>query len=277
MLQSTVLEVAIGLVFCFASVALIVSSINEAIASALKLRSKSLLSGVKSLLNDEKFTGLALKLYNHALINPIDGGKAATEKDLKHKPSYIESKQFAVALVEVLQSAGGGFAQLANDIDKVQDPQLRQLLQGMYARAGGKIENLRADLAGWFDNGMERVSGAYKRRTQLISLILGLLIAAFLNIDSFHLFRSLWEHPILAAQIGMPGTSDAGTALDGLKALPIGWKEVPALDAGLLLLFAGWLVTASSALFGAPFWFDLLQRMVQLRGTGKKPDEDGKK
>ena len=277
MLQSTVLEVAIGLVFCFASVALIVSSINEAIASALKLRSKSLLSGVKSLLNDEKFTGLALKLYNHALINPIDAGKAATEKDLKHKPSYIESKQFAVALIEVVQSASGEFAQLANDIDKIQDPQLRQLLQGMYARAGGKIENLRADLAGWFDSGMERVSGAYKRRTQLICLILGLLIAAFLNIDSFHLFRSLWEHPTLAAQIGMPGTTNAGEALEGLKALPIGWKEVPAFDAGLLLLLAGWLVTASSALFGAPFWFDLLQRMVQLRGTGKKPDEDGKK
>ena len=277
MLESTVLEVAIGLVFCFASVALIVSSINEAIASALKLRSKSLLSGVKSLLNDEKFTGLALKLYNHALINPIDAGKAATEKDLKHKPSYIESKQFAVALIEVLQSAGGGFAQLANDIDKVQDPQLRQLLQGMYARAGGKIENLRADLAGWFDSGMERVSGAYKRRTQLISLILGLLIAAFLNIDSFHLFKSLWQQPTLTAQISMADTTNAGEALERLKALPIGWKEVPAFDAGLLLLLSGWLVTASSALFGAPFWFDLLQRMVQLRGTGKKPDEDAKK
>jgi TRAP-type C4-dicarboxylate transport system permease small subunit len=277
MLQSAVLEVAIGLVFCYASVALLVSSINEAIASALKLRSKLLLSGVKALLNDKKFTGLALKLYNHALINPTDAGKAATEQDLTHKPSYIESKQFALALIDVLQTAGGDFAQLANDIEKIQDPQLRQLLKGMYARAAGKIENLRADLAGWFDTGMERVSGAYKRQTQLICLILGLLIAAFLNIDSFHLFQSLWQHPTLAAQISMPDTTDAGKALEGLKALPIGWKEVPALDAGLLLMFVGWLVTASSALFGAPFWFDLLQRMIQLRGTGKKPEEDEKK
>ena len=277
MLHSTVLEVAIGLVFCYASVALLVSSINEALASALKLRSKSLLSGVKALLNDEKFTGLALELYNHALINPTDAGKAATEKDLKHKPSYIESKQFAVALIDVLQTAGGDFAQLAKDIEKIQDPQLRQLLKGMYARAAGKIENLRADVAGWFDTGMERVSGAYKRQTQLICLILGLLVAAFLNIDSFHLFQSLWQHPTLAAQISMPDTTDAGKALEGLKALPIGWKGVPALDAGLLLMFVGWLVTASSALFGAPFWFDLLQRMIQLRGTGKKPEEDEKK
>lgn len=276
MLQSTVLEVAIGLVFCYASVALIVSSINEAIASALKLRSKSLLDGVKALLNDQKFSGLALQLYNHALINPTAGGRATNEKQLEHKPSYIDSKQFAVALIDVLQSTGGGFAQLASDIDKIQDPQLRQLLNGMYARAAGKIENLRADLAGWFDTGMERVSGAYKRQTQLICLILGLLIAAFLNIDSFHLFQALWQHPTLAAQIGAGDGKDAGTALAKLTQLPIGWKEVPALDAGLLLMVAGWLITASSALFGAPFWFDLLQRAIQLRGTGKKPDEAGK-
>jgi len=276
MLQSTVLEVAIGLVFCYASVALIVSSINEAIASALKLRSKSLLNGIKALLNDQKFSGLALQLYNHALINPTAGGRATNEKELEHKPSYIDSKQFAVALIDVLQSTGGGFTQLASDIDKIQDPQLRQLLNGMYARAAGKVENLRADLAGWFDTGMERVSGAYKRQTQLICLILGLLIAAFLNIDSFHLFQALWQHPTLAAQIGTGDGKDAGTALTKLTQLPIGWKEVPALNAGLLLMVAGWLVTASSALFGAPFWFDLLQRAIQLRGTGKKPDEADK-
>jgi hypothetical protein len=33
------------------------------------------------------------------------------------------------------------------------------------------------------------------------------------------------------------------------------------------------MVTASTTLFGAPFWFDLLQRAVQMRGTGSKPEE----
>ena len=37
MFNSTVLEVAIGMVFCFASIALIVSSIYEALASILGL------------------------------------------------------------------------------------------------------------------------------------------------------------------------------------------------------------------------------------------------
>jgi hypothetical protein len=37
------------------------------------------------------------------------------------------------------------------------------------------------------------------------------------------------------------------------------------------------LVTASTAVFGAPFWFDLLQRLVQIRGTGIKPAADRNK
>ena len=50
-------------------------------------------------------------------------------------------------------------------------------------------------LAGWFDSAMERVSAAYKRRAMLISLLLSLLLAVLFNIDSIHLFQSLWQQP----------------------------------------------------------------------------------
>ena len=53
MLSSTVLEVAIGLVFCSGSVAIVASSIYEAVASILKLRANTLLQGVKDLLNNQ--------------------------------------------------------------------------------------------------------------------------------------------------------------------------------------------------------------------------------
>jgi hypothetical protein len=46
------------------------------------------------------------------------------------------------------------------------------------------------------------------------------------------------------------------------------------LNAAFALQAAGWLVTASTTLFGAPFWFDLLQRAVQLRSTGTRPDDN---
>ena len=35
----------------------------------------------------------------------------------------------------------------------------------------------------------------------------------------------------------------------------------------LALMTMGWMVTALSTLFGAPFWFDLLQKATNLRGV----------
>jgi hypothetical protein len=66
---------------------------------------------------------------------------------------------------------------------------------------------------------------------------------------------------------------------------PFGWKTTSATDLlsapvplgpylwSWFVQMMGWAVTATAALFGAPFWFDLLQRLVQLRGTGPAPDQ----
>ena len=35
-------------------------------------------------------------------------------------------------------------------------------------------------------------------------------------------------------------------------------------------VIVGWLISAVATLFGAPFWFDALQKFVQLRGAGSK-------
>jgi hypothetical protein len=62
--------------------------------------------------------------------------------------------------------------------------------------------------------------------------------------------------------------------METFMALPIGWTTFPPqMNSAFLLQVAGWLVTASTTLFGAPFWFDMLQRAVQMRATGQKPDE----
>ncbi|MBS1563840.1 MAG: hypothetical protein JST39_05595 [Bacteroidetes bacterium] len=37
----------------------------------------------------------------------------------------------------------------------------------------------------------------------------------------------------------------------------------------------GWFITALAISLGAPFWFDLLNKIMVLRGAGKKPSDDG--
>lgn len=41
----------------------------------------------------------------------------------------------------------------------------------------------------------------------------------------------------------------------------------------LLTAIAGWILTALAASLGAPFWFDMLNRFVDIRGNGRAPEE----
>jgi len=184
-------------------------------------------------------------------------------------PSYIEPANFAIALIDAIR---GGGAALDSAIAAVPDPQLRRTLNTLYAQTGGDVQRFQAALGGWFDSTMARLSGAYKRRQLLVSFLLALLLAILLNIDSIHLFQTLWRQPALAAAIGaVPAALDAKLVND-LATLPIGWTSFPpVLDGAFALQVTGWLITASTTLFGAPFWFDILQRAINLRSTGAKP------
>lgn len=62
---------------------------------------------------------------------------------------------------------------------------------------------------------------------------------------------------------------------DGLNPFPIGWanpKLWPAKWTDWVLRFFGLLWTGLALSLGAPFWFDTLQRFVNIRGTGTKPE-----
>lgn len=273
MFNSSVLEVAIGLSFCYASLALIVSTVQEALASALRLRAHTLLDGIKTMLNDPRFNGMARALYSHALINPHDDGQTANQRSLKHKPSYIEPLHFAIALIDTIERVPGKTDQLGQDIATLRDPQLRRALQGIYLRSNGDLRSFQDGVADWFDSAMARVSGEYKRRAMLVSVLLSLLLAMLFNIDSIHLFKTLWQHPALAAKITSMPAADADT-IAMMFSLPIGWEQFPpTMNGQFLLQIAGWAITAATALFGAPFWFSTLQRFMQLRGTGATPEE----
>lgn len=268
MFGSTVLEVAIGLTFCYGTLALVVSTLQEALAAAFSLRANMLLDAVKRMLDDPRCEALAQSLYDHPLVNPHGGGKA--RRPLSVKPSYIEPAHFAIALLDSLRSNPAIPLQAA--IEALPDEQVKRVLLALHRQAGGNLQRFQDGIAGWFNSAMERLSGVYKRRQLLISFLLALLLTIMLNIDSIHLLQTLWQNPALAAQIkAAPSALDA-EALRQLWMMPIGWSSFPPqLNTAFALQVAGWLITAGTTLFGAPFWFDLLQRAIQLRGTGAKP------
>jgi hypothetical protein len=280
MLNSTVLDVAVGIIFVFLALSLAVSSIVEAIASAVNWRANTLLEGVKQLLNDGQFTGLALNIYNHGLVNPLGTGQASSARALTNMPSYIDPRLFADALLDVTQIAKDTPANIKAAVDSnVTDPQLNSLITGIVARSSGDLTKVRDDISTWFDNSMDRVSGAYKRKTQLWSFLIALAIAALLNVNAIEIGKALWQQPMLAKAIA-PISGDTPTntlkRLEDLP-LPMGWTETKLREQLTLGVgfrtFLGCLITALATLFGAPFWFDALQQIVRLKGSGPSPAE----
>ncbi|MCC7271133.1 MAG: hypothetical protein IT561_00595 [Alphaproteobacteria bacterium] len=268
-----VLEVAIGLVFVFLLVSLLVSVVQELIASAIAWRARNLRSGIGTMLEDPMLQGLAGKLYAHPLV--------ATLAQPGQLPSYIPSTIFARALVDIL---------------KTSPPAAGTALAFLQRETAGDADALRAELAGWFDDMMERVSGWYRRRVQVVLLAIGLAISALLDISTLRIADALWTTPPLRAAVAAQAETfyrtqapDAAKPasietfrrqIDELK-LPIGWtdrrwSEVFGRDAEgrwwpLLAAVAGWLLTAFAASLGTQFWFNILGEALKLRAAGRKP------
>jgi hypothetical protein len=75
-------------------------------------------------------------------------------------------------------------------------------------------------------------------------------------------------------------------AVDGMLdeiPLPIGWNAVNVAQQEadsqgwfppILKRLMGWFITGIALSMGATFWFDLLNKVVQVRSTGRKPNND---
>ena len=71
----------------------------------------------------------------------------------------------------------------------------------------------------------------------------------------------------VAAQTGEVSGLEASN-LENLEAFPIGWSAPPSSTLDWLKTLLGWIITTAAVSLGAPFWFDLLGKVSNLRGSG---------
>ncbi len=339
MLNSTTLEVAIGMALVYLLLSLFCTAINEAIAGILGSRAKNLEKGIKSLFTDGLKTrentssdgktipavALAEAIYDHGLVQSLYRSTASERpsswynKRGSNLPSYIPARIFSSALFDLLFAGNGSSAasatagpsgNLSTMLSMLEDlppSKGKQAIQTLVNQAGGDIAKTRQAFETWYDDGMDRASGWYKRRTQLALFLIGLIVAVSLNVDSITIGRTLWVSPALrsysvaAAEQYATDKSKTNTLPDKnaaedlsvLKslALPIGWdtKKYPWMAetgqgadytqsfsiANLVFVIAGWLLTAIAMTLGAPFWFDTLNRFMVVRSTIKPREKSG--
>lgn len=221
-------------------------------------------------------------------------------------------------------------------------------------QAENEFNQLREEVALWFDRSMSRTSGVYKRNAKGVAILIGFAIALATNADTLHIFHRLsndeslrqvitqraaelssnypsgsvsnqqvletlknetdavlkdislplsWNPSNLSQQFGCsPSLSSSTTPLPPVNGTPAGeptisrpeWNTlvqqclqkplgeqdlVPQKVAEIALnrpfstlrMLAGWLISGFAIAMGAPFWFDLLNKVVNVRNTGSKP------
>ena len=390
MFNSTILDVAIGMIFVYLLLSLICSAAHEMGEYWLKKRASDLERGVRELLTTEDGAdpgNLVQKLYNHGMVSGLFKGKYEDSRigsRLRHLvgtklPSYIPSRNFALALMDLIlpgkdtQASGATNAtpppppdvklnnppppapspteegnvlyELRNAIHTTdllkENDRVKTALTSLIDAAGNDASKARENIETWFNSGMDRVSGWYKRRSQIVIFGIALVVTIGVNADSITIAKklssskALRESMVAAADAYSKANATASPAPKPtppasptptpdpcwqseckdnedspnckLKksqcaiqtlGLPLGWNnpdepksiwpgfhfwegKVWADWVGQIHLHAfGWLLTALAVSLGAPFWFDMLNKLIVVRSTvkpkEKSPDEKSK-
>ena len=234
------------------------------------------------------------------------------------------------------------------------NPRLKLSIDALLREARSGVTNIdqivvktRSEFEQWFIDAMDRLSGTYKRKAQLVSFLIGFILAILLNVDTINAATTLWREPTLrqaivaqattnstlSEQSGSTSSSTADTVgmlvsvadlQNQLRVLnfPFGWitnsepydPSVPcdlsgpsAYDTqgnalrilgihvqslcypvintipvskdnliGWMTKLLGLILTGAAAAQGAPFWFDTLKKLVNIRSSGANPAEKPK-
>lgn len=158
----------------------------------------------------------------------------------------------------------------------------------------------------WFNNSMDSLTNIFKVRAQVYLFFISTVVILFFNINALVVAQTLWTQPTVrssiveAAQATAADSSTVTTEDDerspveffeeelATLGLPLGWteQELEAASLGFFpsqvsdaqrevpstfINFFGWILTIGAAMFGAPFWYDILNKIVNLRAE-VKPD-----
>lgn len=312
-MNSQILEVAIGLAFIYLFLSLICSVVNEWLARLASWRPKMLYKGILALLGGDQlllekiyqhplFLGTAPRERGYspsyipgrsfalALLESLKPGEqpapVATFDEVKGLVKKIPSDHpLQRAFLPLLDTARGDLEKTLQNIEKWYDAAMDRV-------------------SGWYKR---------RTQTWIFLLALGMSILlnadTFMLARSFYRDPALRASVVaVAPQLASQPISENPEkkakwekeffTVAGKLSLPLGW-DYESTDSALSLKpqksneppsplcpdplsqaqwwfvkFLGLLFTALAVSLGAPFWFDMLNKFVNLRGSGKPPEKD---
>jgi hypothetical protein len=298
--------VGTGLILMYLVLSLLVTAINELIVQFSALRAKHLQSALRHMLNlKAKPEDADNNKLSNAFLNSSTSriaGLVSKTKWTGANPSfsYMKRETFIACFREAIPCLDSITTRDANDnqidfdrdlgslINALPASQLKSTLKAAIGDDAASLnpQDIEKRVGDWFDGMMERATGSFKRWMSTLSLLIGFVLAITFNCDTLlvadHLAKmdpkSIENVAKAVTQdcAGADGTldltnakcKDAKKITETLQKLSIGGGEGRSLHASIF----GWLITGVAVSLGAPFWFDLLSKMMNVR-SGKKEEK----
>jgi hypothetical protein len=254
-------------------------------------------------------------IFNARVASSAGIGKKEKKTVPADSPSYIAGINFAKALTLCLtkKNPTATLDEVRSAIIALPDSRIRDVLVSTVISARTEIAEFEVVLAEWFDSTQDRLTGAYARYQRLVAMIVGLVLVVALNVDAIRITRevqvnddlrnsfvaearALIEAGIATECATIASEQDKENCIAGevrrqmerVSPAMFGWANDPAVlgladewqssDLGLWLYKAlGLFLTVFAVSLGAPFWFDLLSKIVNIRGAGIKPDTEAER
>jgi hypothetical protein len=235
MIQSDVLDVAIGVVFVWFVLSLVISLANESIGLLTRVRAKYLWHGISELI-DGQVGGLPTRLRDALLKVPFGGvldklgwwkggdprprrtSSASpsrqqqiydalnieiaelAEGTRKTKATNVPAEAFVAAVEEVATPADGPVtAQSIQDWFAHDNPALDKAIGKAIAGLGAseQLEAAKKTVETWFDREMDRVSAVYRRQSRKVLVLLSLPVVLFFQANVIGLVDDLRDDAAL--------------------------------------------------------------------------------
>ena len=207
------------------------------------------------------------------------------------------------------------FKNLVNSLPEHVPDKLINSLTVIADRTRIKIDDLKEEanqfkkeVETWFDRSMDRSSGVYKRNAKGVAILIGIAIAILTNTDTFFLLNRLSRDSAIRSVITQRAIQQAESYPNDINVIrqaqqdlsdasvPIGWQNInQQLDLEplntsqgnnvnailrkiwkVIAMLCGWVVSGLAIAMGAPFWFDVLNKVINVRNAGPKPESYSK-
>ena len=286
-----ILSIIIGIVFVLLLFSMLTSAVVEVYHAANSTRGKHLRNTLEIMLGKD----VCDKFYEHSYFRQLSS--ASKPKSTLKLPIWLEKGTFSSLLADVLSPRNCNLS-VPERINLVENSDLRKVLDFLWRQSGGDVVEFQKKVEAWFDDVMARAKDWFADHTKWRLFFFGTVLAAVLNADTIQIYKSLSANAALRDEIVNAAekfSNSADTALirdvnapprdsasaranvDVIKAnyietiqspLGLGWgQSKPTNWWEWLSKIVGWLLTGVAVTMGAPFWFEMLRKLLALKGS----------